>query len=170
MDITNENIDFQDICNNNSGFNNKTGIKRRRSAFDDVLHTTTRNLYHHPALNENCNGKVHSSKKSRTFLHFQTNTGVYQTDNLKHSKDGDTLYLPLNGDVFVNINNADEITFDEGVFFVADSAGRYSNSIEGKAMNIWRFSDSKQQMIVSKSLLITQSNVFDKIRDHLLES
>lgn len=68
---------------------------------------------------------------SKKFLHLEQNNGVYQTSELKPSKDGDTIYLPLRGDVFVNMERADEITFSEGTFFIGDENGRYSRSVTG---------------------------------------
>ena len=83
--------------------------------------------------NENeCTIQRETSKK---FLHLEQNNGVYQTSELKASKDGDTIYSPLRGDVFVNMERADEITFGEGTFFVGDENGRYSRSVTGKI--IW---------------------------------
>ncbi len=69
---------------------------------------------------------------SRTFLRFDRNSGVYQTDNLNESKDGPTLYLPINGELFLNVKKADEITFSEGRFFIGDEGGRYLDSAEGE--------------------------------------
>ena len=72
---------------------------------------------------------------SKKFLHLEQNNGIYQTSELKPSKDGDTIYSPLRGDVFVNMERADEITFGEGTFFIGDENGHYSRSVTGKI--IW---------------------------------
>ena len=80
--------------------------------------------------------KASITENKRGFLHFVRDSGVYQTDVFKQSKEGDTIYLPLTGDLFVNLDRADEISFTEGLFFTGDENGRYCNSVRGNKHNL----------------------------------
>eukprot|EP00795_Rhopilema_esculentum_P004689 gene4689-20977_t len=126
-------------------FNRGNNCRKRQRITDENDHDS----FAIASINEN----------KRRFLHFVRDSGVYQTDVFKQSKEGDTIYLPLTGDLFVNLDRADEISFTEGLFFTGDENGRYCNSVRGTAMHIWRYSDNKEQMVITKSFLITEQLV-----------
>jgi hypothetical protein len=44
---------------------------------------------------------------------------------------GTSLFLPLKGDTFVNLQKYEQITVSDGNYFIADDAGNYSRSVTG---------------------------------------
>ena len=63
--------------------------------------------------------------------------GVYRTEDVRGPGEGDTLYLPLDFDTYVNLTRVDEVTFRQGIFFIGDSSGRYIESVQGSALFQW---------------------------------
>ena len=43
-----------------------------------------------------------------------------------------SLFLPLKADTFVNLQKYEQITVNDGNFFIADESGNYSRSVKGK--------------------------------------
>ena len=115
------------------------GFKRRR--FTTLASHPIQGEQNNNVLKENsayCTPNNVLPLHSKHFLCLQnTLDGVYRTEDVKGPGEGDTLYLPLDCDTYVNLTRVDEVTFRQGIFFVGDSSGRYIKSVQGSALFQW---------------------------------
>ncbi|VDI78147.1 Hypothetical predicted protein [Mytilus galloprovincialis] len=65
----------------------------------------------------------------RQFVLLPRNSSTYVTTDWKLT--GTSLFLPLKGDTFVNLQKYEQITVADGSYFIADDAGNYSRSVTG---------------------------------------
>lgn len=101
----------------------------------------------------------------RQFVLLPRNSSTYVTTDWKPT--GTSLFLPLKGDTFVNLQKYEQITVSDGNYFIADDAGNYSRSVTGKVLHLWKYCISEKIYFVSQSFLFTSPQDFSVVINHL---
>ncbi|VDI43506.1 Hypothetical predicted protein [Mytilus galloprovincialis] len=104
----------------------------------------------------------------RQFVLLPRNNSTYVTTDWKLT--GTSLFLPLKGDTFVNLQKYEQITVADGSYFIADDAGNYSRSVTGKVLHLWKYCMSEKDYFVAESFLFTSPQDFSVIINHLYTS
>uniref|UniRef100_T1IMT6 Uncharacterized protein n=1 Tax=Strigamia maritima TaxID=126957 RepID=T1IMT6_STRMM len=143
---------------------NGTGLKRRRTddiQCEDIAMTSPTKIGHliissnNNEHNRNVNvvsGTHLRSSGSKTFLHIQHSSFVFQTEDWKPK--GCTMYLPLTEDVMVNTRNIEQVSFENDQFFLADEKGNYVGAKPG---------DKSDQIIPSGLFAIFESHSMTRV-------
>lgn len=63
------------------------------------------------------------------FVQILPNKGIFQSEKWKPN--GSTLYYPVTSHLLVNFEKYDQISFDEGMFFIGDDSGGCLQKEEG---------------------------------------
>eukprot|EP00057_Strongylocentrotus_purpuratus_P004365 XP_003728540.1 PREDICTED: uncharacterized protein LOC100889051 isoform X2 [Strongylocentrotus purpuratus] len=98
--------------------------------------------------------------RGRNFIPIAASPTTFQTEDVKQKSE--TIYLPLTDDILVNMRSAEQISYGAGVYFVGDDKGSYARSSQGHVVNLWRYSEARQKLFISRSFLFT--NVMDFVQ------
>ncbi|KAG8594447.1 hypothetical protein GDO81_001206 [Engystomops pustulosus] len=90
------------------------------------------------------------------FVRMLPNKGIFQSEKWKPN--GSTLYFPVTSHLLVNFEKYDQISFDEGLFFIGDDSGGCLQKEQGHVIHCWRFDDKEKTLFIAISYLFT--NVF----------
>lgn len=63
------------------------------------------------------------------FIHISGQKGVYFSE--RWEPNGSTLYLPVDGSLLTNIDKYDQISFEQGLFFIGDISGAFQQKAQG---------------------------------------
>lgn len=124
---------------------NAAGIKRKR--IDDDF---TYNLFSH-------NGSSVSSRP-KNFVRLAGSSNTFHSELWK--EDSQTLYLPVQGDLLINMTRIEQVSFASGTFFVCDSAGNYASKESGQVVNFWKYDVLAKRLFISRSLLFTDAETY----------
>ncbi|XP_075720761.1 uncharacterized protein LOC142761448 isoform X2 [Rhinoderma darwinii] len=128
-----------------------------------------RKRYENGYLNDSNGSKedVKGPTKSRAtcFVQMLPNKGIFQSENWKPN--GSTLYYPITSHLFVNFEKYDQISFDEGLFFIGDNSGGCSQKEQGHVIHCWRFDDKEKTLFIAMSYLFTNFSTFQEIVSRL---
>ncbi|KAM4709861.1 uncharacterized protein O3C94_023697 [Discoglossus pictus] len=109
------------------------------------------------------NGNTHKAhvKQRGSFIQIFSNKGTYQSQQWKPN--GTTLYSPVTSHLLVNFEKYDQISFDEGLFFIGDSSGGCLQKEQGHVMHCWRFDEKAKELFISLSFLFTNFWTFQEV-------
>ncbi|KAL9951068.1 hypothetical protein ACROYT_G043663 [Oculina patagonica] len=103
-----------------------------------------------------------ASHISRRFLPINASGLVYESEDFRPK--GETLYTPLQDDVIVNTRNIEQFTFTNGSFFIGDESSRFSRTVQGVSLNMWRFDDQTKKLYISRSFVFTSPQEAQEIK------
>nr|DBA28514.1 TPA: hypothetical protein GDO54_008860 [Pyxicephalus adspersus] len=113
--------------------------------------------------------KDHCNAPSRfggnCFVRLHAHKGIFQSERWKPN--GSTLYYPLSSHLLVNFEKYDQISFDEGLFFIGDESGRCLQKEQGHVIHCWRFDDKEKTLFIAMSYLFTNFCMFQEIVNQL---
>ncbi|KAK2179896.1 hypothetical protein NP493_465g01028 [Ridgeia piscesae] len=110
-------------------------------------------------LAEKENKSVQFARSRDTFLRVPGCDYVFHSEDYKTGSRQSTLYLPVHGDLLINLTNIEQISFSSGVSFLADDEGIYCRSAQGHAINLWRFDNNTRKLYISRALFFTDPEV-----------
>ncbi|KAK7508352.1 hypothetical protein BaRGS_00000591 [Batillaria attramentaria] len=90
---------------------------------------------------------------SRQFMAIHKSGSVFQTEEWRSADTA--LFQPVTEDLMVNIRKVDQISCTDGNYFVADCSGKYSRTVQGKVLHLWRFDKTHRKLFISRSFLFT---------------
>ncbi|XP_064415262.1 uncharacterized protein SI:DKEY-109L4.3 [Latimeria chalumnae] len=96
-----------------------------------------------------------------SFLSIPSNKGVYLSELWKPN--GSTLYQPVTSSLMINMKKYDQISFEEGLFFIGDKAGGYLQKEQGHVIHCWRFDEREKKLFIALSFLFTNSYMFQEV-------
>jgi len=77
---------------------------------------------------------VQFARSRDTFLRVPGCDYVFHSEDYKTGSRQSTLYLPVHGDLLINLANIEQISFSSGVSFLADDEGIYCRSAQGSLL------------------------------------
>ncbi|KAL2088286.1 hypothetical protein ACEWY4_015185 [Coilia grayii] len=102
-----------------------------------------------------------SIRRTRPFIHISGQKGVYFSE--RWEPNGSTLYLPVNGSLLTNIDKYDQISFEQGLFFIGDASGAFQQKAEGQAIHCWRYSEQERKLFIALSYFFTNIQAFQDV-------
>ncbi|XP_025110430.1 uncharacterized protein LOC112573939 isoform X2 [Pomacea canaliculata] len=102
---------------------------------------------------------------SRQFFTIHKGSGVFDTEEWRSADK--TLFRPVSEDMMVGVAKVEQITCQDGSFFVADLSGRYSRTAPGKVIHLWRYDKVQRKLYVSRSFLFTNTAEFVSVQQFL---
>ncbi|XP_006824671.1 uncharacterized protein LOC102801739 [Saccoglossus kowalevskii] len=124
-------------------------IKRKRTAEDETDSWTSNNT---PL----------SHFRGRKFIPLKGGSAVFHSEDVKNKEE--TLYLPLQDDILLNTNSMEQISFNQGSYFIGDEMGTYVKSENGYVVNLWRYDGDQRRLYIARSLLFTNLQTFIEIK------
>lgn len=109
--------------------------------------------------------KAPSMLKGTCFVQLHAHQEIFQSEKWKPN--GSTLYHPLSSHLLVNFEKYDQISFDEGLFFIGDETGGCLQKEQGHVIHCWRFDDKEKTLFIAMSYLFTNFCVFQEIVNRL---
>ncbi|XP_056430919.1 uncharacterized protein LOC130369551 isoform X3 [Hyla sarda] len=103
--------------------------------------------------------------RATCFVQMLPNKGVFQSEKWKPN--GSTLYYPVTSHLLVNFEKYDQISFDEGLFFIGDDSGGCVQKEQGHVINCWRFDDKEKTLFIAMSYLFTHLSTFQEVVSQL---
>ncbi|KAG8454530.1 hypothetical protein GDO86_000956 [Hymenochirus boettgeri] len=131
--------------------------KRRREENGCFLQTNGTN----GSIEAKSNAAQHSS-----FIQILPNKGIFQSEDWKPN--GSTLYHPVCKHLLVNFEKYDQISFDEGLFFIGDSSGGCLQKEQGHVIHCWRFDEKAKTLYIALSFLFTNLCMYQEVFSHLI--
>lgn len=110
-------------------------------------------------------GKEASRTRATCFVQILPNKGIFQSEKWKPN--GSTLYYPVTSHLLVNFEKYDQISFDEGMFFIGDDSGGCLQKEEGHVIHCWRFDDKEKTLFIAMSYLFTNFSTFQEVASRL---
>ncbi|KAL4641622.1 hypothetical protein GN956_G10781 [Arapaima gigas] len=106
---------------------------------------------------------VHAAlnKHRSSFIPIDGNRGVYCSECWEPN--GSTLYFPVTGRRLVNMDKYDQITFEQGCFFIGDESGGFQQKAQGQAIHCWRYSEREKKLFISLSYFFSSFHVFEEV-------
>ncbi|XP_042563928.1 uncharacterized protein si:dkey-109l4.3 [Clupea harengus] len=101
------------------------------------------------------------SRKNRPFIHISGQKGVFFSE--RWEPNGSTLYLPVNGSLLTNIDKYDQISFEQGLFFIGDLSGAFQQKAQGQAIHCWRYSEQERKLFIALSYFFTDQQAFQDV-------
>ncbi|KAM5192663.1 uncharacterized protein ACMZJ9_010120 isoform 2-T2 [Mantella aurantiaca] len=149
------------LCNGSlSAWNNE-------QQFNGIAHKRKRNengyLGDKSGDKDDC--KAPSRLKGTCFVQLHAHKGIFQSEKWKPN--GSTLYHPLSSHLLVNFEKYDQISFDEGLFFIGDESGGCLQKERGHVIHCWRFDDKEKTLFIALSYLFTNFYIFQEIVSRL---
>ncbi|XP_077126428.1 uncharacterized protein LOC143782628 [Ranitomeya variabilis] len=99
--------------------------------------------------------------RATCFVQMLPNKGIFQSEKWKPN--GSTLYYPVTSHLLVNLEKYDQISFDEGMFFIGDDSGGCSQKEQGHVLHCWRFDDKEKTLFIAMSYLFTKFSTFQEV-------
>ncbi|KAJ7351658.1 hypothetical protein OS493_036208 [Desmophyllum pertusum] len=104
-----------------------------------------------------------TSVSPKRFLLISASGLVYESEDFRPK--GETLYTPLQEDVIINTRNIEQFTFTNGSFFIGDESSRFSRTVQGVSLNMWRFDDQTiKKLYISRSFVFTNTQEAQDIK------
>ncbi|XP_072553841.1 uncharacterized protein [Paramormyrops kingsleyae] len=101
-------------------------------------------------------------KKHRScFIPIDGNRGVYYSE--RWEPNGSTLYFPVTGSLLANMDKYDQITFEQGCFFIGDESGGFRQKAQGQAIHCWRYGEQEKKLFISLSYFFSSFDVFQDV-------
>lgn len=141
----------------NGTISNIISTKRKRSCTDNE--SIVSNGTNEPG--EERTSKALSKVTRGIFVSIRPNQGVFQSESWKPH--GSTLYCPVVSQLLVNIEKYDQISFEEGAFFIGDVSGGCLQKESGHAIHCWRYDEKEKKLFIALSFLFTNFFVFQEI-------
>ncbi|KAJ1205289.1 hypothetical protein NDU88_000724 [Pleurodeles waltl] len=141
----------------NGTISNVLSPKRKRSCADDE--SIVSNGIDEPGEERTPKSLCQVTRGS--FVSIRPNQGVFQTESWKPH--GSTLYHPVVSQLLVNIEKYDQISFEEGAFFIGDASGGCLQKESGHAIHCWRYDEKEKKLFIALSFLFTNFFVFQEI-------
>ncbi|KAM4809248.1 uncharacterized protein WCC33_013238 [Rhinophrynus dorsalis] len=110
---------------------------------------------------ENEHAKPFPSLRAGRFIRMLPNRGIFQSESWKPN--GSTLYHPVSKNLLVNFDKYDQISFDEGFFFIGDESGGCLQKEQGQVIHCWRFDEKEKTLFIALSFLITDFCIYQEI-------
>ncbi|XP_077332020.1 uncharacterized protein LOC143974462 isoform X1 [Lithobates pipiens] len=107
----------------------------------------------------------HRHQQGTCFVQLHAHQEIFQSEKWKPN--GSTLYHPLPSHLLVNFEKYDQISFDEGLFFIGDETGGCLQKEQGHVIHCWRFDDKEKTLFIAMSYLFTNFCVFQEIVNRL---
>ncbi|XP_071953704.1 uncharacterized protein [Antedon mediterranea] len=104
-------------------------------------------------------------KGSKQFLFIKGGTDVFHSEDFLPR--GETLFVPVQEDIMINLMNIEQISLSNECFFTANVNGTYQSTQQGDAIHLWRYDFSKRQLFISRSILFLQPSVFAEVKQTL---
>lgn len=101
------------------------------------------------------------SRRNRPFIHISGQKGVYFSE--RWEPNGSTLYLPVNGSLLTNIDKYDQISFEQGLFFIGDISGAFQQKAQGQAIHCWRYNEQERKLFIALSYFFTNLQAFQDV-------
>ncbi|XP_033096896.1 uncharacterized protein LOC117101118 [Anneissia japonica] len=103
--------------------------------------------------------------RGKQFLFIKGGVEVFHSENFLPK--GETLFLPLQEDVMINLMNIEQISISNGVFFIANASGTYQSTQQGDAIHLWRYDAELRQLFISRSILFLEPSLFGEVKQTL---
>ncbi|XP_076144278.1 uncharacterized protein LOC143126261 [Alosa pseudoharengus] len=100
-------------------------------------------------------------RRNRPFIHISGQKGVYFSE--RWEPNGSTLYLPVNGSLLTNVDKYDQITFEQGLFFIGDLSGAFQQKAQGQAIHCWRYNEHERKLFIALSYFFTNLQAFQDV-------
>ncbi|XP_066576860.1 uncharacterized protein LOC136766892 [Amia ocellicauda] len=100
-----------------------------------------------------------------SFISIPANRGVYYSECWKPN--GSTLYLPVTNSLLVNMEKYDQVSFEEGFFFIGDKSGGFLQKEQGQAIHCWRYSDQEKKLFIALSYFFVNVYMFQEVMNAL---
>ncbi|XP_058859220.1 uncharacterized protein si:dkey-109l4.3 [Acipenser ruthenus] len=101
------------------------------------------------------------SLRRSSFVSIYANRGVYQSECWKPN--GSTLYLPVTSNLLVNMEKYDQISFEEGSFFIGDKSGGCLQREHGQVIHCWRYDGQDKKLFIALSFLFIHIHMFQEV-------
>lgn len=110
-------------------------------------------------------GKGACKTRASCFVQMIPNKGIFQSEKWKPN--GSTLYYPVTSHLLVNFEKYDQISFDEGMFFIGDDSGGCLQKEQGHVIHCWRFDEKEKTLFIAMSYLFTNFSTFQEVVSRL---
>ncbi|XP_069047081.1 uncharacterized protein [Lepisosteus oculatus] len=102
-----------------------------------------------------------TNRKHARFVSINGNRGVFYSECWKPN--GSTLYLPFTNNILVNMDKYDQISIEEGSFFIGNNSGECLQKMQGHAMHCWRYNDQEKKLFIALSYFFVNPSVFQEV-------
>ncbi|KAG9486315.1 hypothetical protein GDO78_006617 [Eleutherodactylus coqui] len=99
------------------------------------------------------------------FIQMLPSKGIFQSEKWKPNSS--TMYHPVTSHLLVNFEKYDQISFDEGLFFIGDESGGCLQKEQGHVIHCWRFDDKEKMLFIAMSYLFTNVPTFQEVVSRL---
>ncbi|XP_067937502.1 uncharacterized protein [Watersipora subatra] len=104
-------------------------------------------------------------KAGTDFITLHREAGLLHTENWVN-KDT-SLFTPLIEDTSLRIRAFDQITYPcnhaRQTFFVGDAGEKYTGTVAGRVIHLWKYSSSRERLCVARSILCTDDALYDEL-------
>ncbi|KAK2157493.1 hypothetical protein LSH36_190g03007 [Paralvinella palmiformis] len=141
------------------------GVQKKRRLDEDAYFQMKENRNGY--FTEDIEPPVIKKHCPKNFIKVPANQWTFHTDEWKNKQT--TIHSPLCGDVMINMQMVEQISFETGTFHIGNDQNIYKETAEGQVIHLWKYDATIKKLYIYRSFLFTNTQIYEAIQKQLEE-